>query len=256
MKQIELNDIAVSYDEQKILKGINLDIKKGEFVTILGRNGCGKSTIIKTISQECQLTRGKVILFNEEIKKSLKKEIAQKISYLFQFNQDVEQIKVIDYVAYGRLPYKTLFQSLSNTDYAIINQALEQTHLLALKDRRLNTLSGGEKQRVYLAMCLAREPEVIILDEPTNHLDIKYQYDLLKLIREINKEKKVSVICILHDINQAIKFSDRLVLIKDGKIFIEGPSDKCITKENINTVFGINAEIHFHEGQMHIDYLI
>ncbi len=254
--EINLQNISVNYEDNVVLKHVDLEVQKGEFISILGRNGSGKSTIIKAINQSTKVNSGKVLLLNEEINRISKRKLAQKIAYLLQFNSLIENITVYDYVAYGRTPFKKVLQGLNHKDDEIIMNSLEKTGLLSFKNRRLNQLSGGEKQRVYLAMCLAKQPEIIILDEPTNHLDIKYQYDLLKLIKKINQEQSVTVICVLHDLNQAIKFSDRLVMLKSGSVHQIGTINECITKQNIYDVFGVNAEIHQEDSGLHVDYLI
>ncbi len=254
--EISLQGVDVAYNSREVLKNININVKKGDFISILGRNGSGKSTIIKAISQNVELNAGKVIMFGQESKKFRRKELAQRVGYLMQFNAITHRISVYDYVAYGRIPFKKALQGLNQKDHEIIIEALRQTELIDLQKRSLTELSGGEKQRVYLAMCLAQQPEVIILDEPTNHLDIKFQYDLLKLIRKINQEKRVTVICVLHDLNQAIKFSDYLVMLKEGEIFKSGITENCITEANIEAVFGVKAKIHYEATGIHVDYLI
>lgn len=254
--EISLQNVSISYNSRKVLNNININVNKGDFISILGRNGSGKSTIIKAIGQSIKLTSGHVIMFNEEVHKFKKKQLAKKVSYLMQFNTTSNEISVYDYVAYGRTPFKRALQGLNQEDHDIIISALEQTKLLEFKDRNLNELSGGEKQRVYLAMCLAQQPEVIILDEPTNHLDIKFQYDLLKLIKQINVEENVTVICVLHDLNQAIKFSDFLVMIKDGEIYKSGTTKECVKETIIEEVFGVNVKIHDENDSIHVDYLI
>lgn len=254
--EVKLNNVSVEYNSRKILNNITFEVQKGEFISILGRNGSGKSTIIKAISNNVALTSGNIIMFDQEVKKFKRKMLARKVAYLLQFNSITSSLSVYDYVAYGRIPFKRTLESINQEDDKIIMQALEQTDLLALKNRLLSQLSGGEKQRVYLAMCLAQQPEVIILDEPTNHLDIKFQYDLLKLIRQINLEKKVTVICVLHDLNQAIKFSDRLILLKNGKIYRDGHIKECIDEKAIFDVFGVNVKIHYESSGIHVDYLI
>ncbi len=252
---INVTNISYQIDNRKILDNISLHVNQGEFITILGRNGCGKSTIIKAIAKEIQV-EGKIEFFSENIQAIKAKVIARKMAVLNQHSNVSEDITVREYVAYGRIPFRGLFKSEAKEDIEVINKMLTLTGLIGMESRYLSTLSGGELKRVHLALCLVKQPKVLILDEPTNHLDVKYQFELLKLIRKINQEDDVTVICVLHDINQAIKFSDYLYLIKEGKIYKSGLSEEVITVENVKEVFDVDIAIHKVKEGMHIDYLI
>ncbi len=252
---ISMKNINYQIDDRKILENISLHVNQGDFITILGRNGCGKSTIIKAIAKEISV-EGNIEFFNEDIDQIKPKVLAKKLAVLNQHSNVSEDITVVEYVAYGRIPFRGLFKSETKEDVQIIEKMLKLTGLMGMENRYLSTLSGGELKRVHLALCLVKQPKVLILDEPTNHLDVKYQFELLKLIRKINEEDGVTVICVLHDINQAIKFSDYLYLIKDGKIFANGASDDVITIENVKEVFDVDIMIHKLDIGTHIDYLI
>ncbi len=254
--EFKFKDIEIKYDNKPVLKDINFEIKKGEFISILGRNGSGKSTIIKALSQQIKLNKGKVLYLDQDIRKYKKKSLAKKIAFLLQFNHLSEDINVKDYVLYGRVPFKGIFKSLTKEDEEVVNKALKDTKLEEYSNRKLSSLSGGERQRVYLAMCLAQEPDVIVLDEPTNHLDLKFQFELLSLVKDINTKKNVTIICVLHDLNQAIKFSDSFILLKDNKIFKKGDLKEVITKENIKEVFDIDVLIHRNKDNIFIEYII
>ncbi len=254
--EFKFEGVTIDYDNKIILKDLNFEIKKGDFVSILGRNGSGKSTIIKALSQQVSLKDGKVLYLNKEINKYKKKTLAQKISFLLQFNFLSEDITVKDYVIYGRVPFKGIFESVNKEDEKIVNRALRDTKLENYAKRKLSSLSGGERQRVYLAMCLAQEPDVIILDEPTNHLDLKFQFELLSLVKDINQKENVTIICVLHDLNQAIKFSNKYILLKDNKIYKKGNLKEVINKQNIKEVFDIDVKIHKNEKNTYIEYII
>lgn len=252
---INIENISYQVEDRMILEDISMHVNQGDFITILGRNGCGKSTIIKAIAKEINVG-GTIEFFNEDIQKIKSKVLARKLAVLNQHSNVSEDITIREYVAYGRIQFRGLFKSEVKEDVQIIDKMLSLTGLKGMESRYLSTLSGGELKRVHLALCLVKQPKVLILDEPTNHLDVKYQFELLKLIRKINQEDKVTVICVLHDINQAIKFSDYLYLIKDGKIYANGSSEEVITLENIKEVFDVDITIHKLEVGMHIDYLI
>ncbi len=252
---INIENISYQVEDRIILEDISMHVNQGDFITILGRNGCGKSTIIKAIAKEINVD-GTIEFFNEDIQMIKSKVLARKLAVLNQHSNVSEDITIREYVAYGRIPFRGLFKSEVKEDVQIIDEMLSLTGLKGMENRYLSTLSGGELKRVHLALCLVKQPKVLILDEPTNHLDVKYQFELLKLIRKINQEDKVTVICVLHDINQAIKFSDYLYLIKEGKIYANGSSEEVITLENIKEVFDVDITIHKLDIGMHIDYLI
>lgn len=252
---LSIKDLNISYGEKQIIKDVSFDVEKGQFLSILGRNGCGKSSMVKAISQNTDY-EGKILFYNKEIQKYKKKEIAKELAVLMQFNDAIEDVSVREFIGYGRTPFKGIFESLNIDDMKIIDQVIEQTSLRGFEDREISTLSGGEKQRVFLAMCLAQEPDVIILDEPTNHLDIKYQLELLALIKDINVKKQTTIICVLHDLNQALKFSDEVILLNEGHIYTKGTVHECINVENIEAVFGVEAEIIQTSRGVYVDFII
>lgn len=253
---ISVNNLRYEVDERKILDDVNFNVNDGQFVTLLGANGCGKSTVLRTISNEIKKFEGDVKILGLEITRNNKKILAQDVAYLMQFNDNQIRTTVYEYVAYGRVPHKGIFSMLDNNDLQIINDVLIQTSLIEYKDRHMDTLSGGEKQRVYLAMCLVQQPKILVLDEPTNHLDIKFQYELLTLVKKFNVENNVTVLCVLHDLNQAIKYSDYIVMLKDGQIHTQGSVEACMTADNIYQVFEVDVEIHKDDFKFHIDYVV
>jgi iron complex transport system ATP-binding protein len=253
---INVDNLSYSAKERMILNDINFSVVDGQFVTLLGANGCGKSSVLRTISNEIKEFSGDVMVLGLEINRNNKKLLARDVSFLMQFNDNDVRTTVYEYVAYGRVPHKGIFSMLDQNDLKIIDDVLVQTSLLEYKDRSMSTLSGGEKQRVYLAMCLVQQPKILVLDEPTNHLDIKFQYELLSLVKKINVENNVTVLCVLHDLNQAIKYSDYIVMLKAGEIYVQGDVDECMTADNIFDVFGVDVEIHKDDFKFHIDYVV
>lgn len=252
--EIKLKNVSFSYKDKAILKGININIKKGKFVSILGKNGSGKSTLISLLSQKIKANKGEVLYLNKNIDTYSKKSLARKFAFLLQFNKFAEDILVEDYIYYGRTPFKNIFAPINKRDILVVDEVIKLIGLENFKKRKMSSLSGGEKQRVYLAMCLAQEPEVLIMDEPTNHLDLYFQFELLSLIKEINIKKNITVICILHDLNQAIKVSDEVILLKDKKVYKQGNIKECFTKENIKEVFNIDVNIHNNQKNIFIEY--
>lgn len=253
--ELRWNNVTVAIQRQTLIENVSLKINKGEFVSILGKNGSGKSTLIRALHENIA-TSGKVLYLEREMNSFSLKELARKFAYMFQFQEKIENLTVYDFVAYGRRPYQGLFRSISEEDEQIISETLEVTNLKSYQTRMLSTLSGGERQRAALALCIVQQPEILILDEPTNHLDIQFQFALLKIIKQLNINKKVTIICILHDINQAAKFSTRLIFLKDGKIYKDGTVEACVNEKDIHEVFGVEVEVHKKMDRVHVDYIV
>ncbi len=249
MSLFELQNVNFSYQKIKSsntdfsLKNINLVVNSGDFLSIMGPNGSGKTTIIKILSGLLKQHSGKVLYLGKEIASFKQKELAKKISVLSQSNQSVFPFTVFEIVMMGRSPYFNIWGFENKNDIEIVNNALDLVDLTNLKDKGINEISGGELQRVFLARALAQQTEVIILDEPNAHLDFKHQISILNLIRNLNKEKKITIIAVLHDINIASFYSDSIVFMKDGDIILHQNTDVAITEENIKNVFDINSTV-------------
>lgn len=253
---IKINNLSVSYNSNLILDDITTIIKKNQFTTILGANGSGKSTLINAISKTLGDYSGVIYIDNTTISSIKKKDFAKTVAILFQFNTPPEDLTVKELIAFGRTPFKKMFTPLSKKDYVIIDEVIVQTDLTNLRHQKIEFLSGGEKQRVFLAMCLVQQPNFLILDEPTNHLDIKYQYQLLNIIKTSNIQNKITVLAILHDINQALKYSDQLIVLKDQKIYCQGKPSECISTEMIYDIYGIESIIHKDGNGLHVDFIV
>ncbi len=251
-----VENVSLEIEGKKILSHINANFEQYKFNAIIGPNGCGKSSLIKLFAKINKQSEGKILFFGQELDKVKRKEFAKQVSFFFQFNDSTSDITVKQMVAYGRSAHKKLYQSLDNNDFAIVDDAIEKCDLIGFENRGMNSLSGGEKQRVYLAMTLAQEPEIIVLDEPTNHLDIKYQFQLLSLVRNIMDQKDLTIICILHDFNQVLKYADNTLILKDGKVYASGITHEVITVESVRDVFGIESIIHSDGNGYHIDFIV
>ena len=205
---IRIENIKVGYEDRIIIDNLSLSIKKSAITTIIGENGSGKSTLLKTIGRVIKLKSGKVYVNDLNVHKTNTKEIAKIIGLLPQSPKAPSGLSVSEIVEYGRFPHKEGRGNLTEKDNEIIDWALKSTNLLEFKDRSIEALSGGQRQRVWIAMVLAQQTDVILLDEPTTYLDMAYQLEVLQLVQKLNKEKKITVIMVLHDINQAGRFSD------------------------------------------------
>ncbi|MBU5425888.1 heme ABC transporter ATP-binding protein [Tissierella pigra] len=247
MYTLEVKDLSFSYGKKAVLKNISLNIEKGNFISIIGPNGSGKSTLLKNLNNLYKPDNGSIFLDGLNIKKVKPRELAMKIALVPQNTVIDYDFTVEDIVLMGRHPYKGRFQKEDESDYRIVNEAMEMTNTLYLKDRIITEISGGERQRVIIAKALAQNPSIILLDEPTSHLDINHQIEILNLLRKLNQEKGTTIVVVIHDINLASRYSDEIILIKDGQIKATGSPQKVITKENIEFAYNINVEIDMNK---------
>ncbi len=240
---INVNGIKVGYENNIVIEDLSLTIKKGTVTTIIGENGCGKSTLLKSIGRILKPKQGEIMVEEFNVHKTNTKKIAQIIGMLPQSPKAPNGLTVSEIVEYGRFPHKKSNGRLNKEDHEIVEWALEQTDLIEFKDRNIHSLSGGQRQRVWIAMVLAQQTEVILLDEPTTYLDMAYQLEVLQLVQTLNKEKQITVIMVLHDINQASRFSDEIVMLKKGTIVEQGAPSQVMTKEALKKVFNIDAHL-------------
>ncbi len=236
-------NITVGYGKTPVLKNFTLDVPKSKLITVIGENGSGKSTLLKTVFGSSTQSSGNVILEDKPIRDYSPKALAQKIAYLPQSHTAPDDMDVYTLVSLGRYPHRKFAHSLTQTDTAAIERALELAGLTALKDRTIASLSGGEAQRAWIAMTVAKEAEILILDEPTTHLDIGYQVEVLELIKALSHKLGITVLCVLHDVNMAARYSDVICAIKNGAVCACGTPDEVVTRENLIRVFGINADV-------------
>ena len=233
---MKVKNLSFSYHQNPFIENLNIEFKENQITTIIGSNGSGKSTLLMLLSRIYKPQTGFIEINQQNIQNYKIKEFAQKVAVVHQKNQINGDQDVKTIVGYGRLPYLHYSQKLSQEDYEIIDWALEVTNLKEYKNRTLKSLSGGQQQRVWIAMALAQKTPYLLLDEPTTYLDIRYQLELLRLLKEINQKYKITIIMVLHDINQAIQYSDNIIAIKKGRIIVEGKSNEVITSEVISGV--------------------
>lgn len=244
---IKTKNLVVSYSEKQILKGVDFEAKAGEIITIIGPNGSGKTTLVKALSRSKATESGLISLGGEDIKKIPTRTIARQLAVLPQNKHVPLDMSVEALVSYGRHPHLNFTGRLSPKDMQVIDWALEKTGLLELRSRFVGQLSGGERQRAWIALALAQEPKILILDEPTTYLDIGYQLEILELIKELNRTLGLTVIMVLHDINQAARYSHRIYVLKEGRIFSQGSAREILNAELLGQVFKAKAEIYEDE---------
>lgn len=239
--------ITVRYGKHTVLRDVTLSLRRGEQLTLIGQNGCGKSTLLRTVFRAVPVAAGQVVWEDRPLAAYTAAARARQIAYLPQDPPPLADIDVETLVGYGRYPHTAPLRGMTAADRAAVEQALLATETAHLRRRRFATLSGGEAQRVRLAMCLAQEPRVLILDEPTAHLDAGQQLRLLELLRRLRAERELTVLAVLHDLNHAARYSDRICALHDGGIFACGTPAQVLTAPRLATLFGIRAELGWDE---------
>lgn len=241
-------NIVIGYEKNIIINDLDIEIKKGEIFTILGTNGCGKSTLLKAISKVILYKDGIITLENEIIYDINSKEFAKKLAFVSQNNEIPEDINVEDFIKYGRTPHKKWYEILNKEDREIVEWAMKICKIEKFAKRKVMSLSGGERQKVWIAMVLAQKTSVLLLDEPTTYLDICHQYEIMELIRELNKKLGITIVMVLHDLNQASQYSDRVLVLRDGKKYIEGEVKIVLTKELVREIYRVESEVEYYNG--------
>lgn len=244
---LEVKGLRGGYGRKIVLDGVGFDIRSGSIVTLLGPNGCGKSTLLKMIGRILRPESGTILLDGKAIAQYPTGELAKRMAILPQLHHASGELSVDELVSCGRFPHRKAGFRLNEHDREVIGDSLRMTRMEELRKRRLSTLSGGERQRAWIAMTLAQEPELLLLDEPTTYLDICCQFEIIEMVRDLNRTRGITVIMVLHDLNLASQCSDRLIMMKDRSIFCTGRPSEVITKENLRTVFEIETKITLSE---------
>jgi iron complex transport system ATP-binding protein len=243
MDRLFADNITVGYGEEPIIKDLDMYIPDEKITTIIGPNGCGKSTLLKALTRIIPHASGSVILDGQHISKENTKNLAKKMAILPQTPESASGLTVGELVSYGRFPYQRGLGRLTKHDRDVIDWALDVTRTETFKYRPVDALSGGQRQRVWIAMALAQETEMIFLDEPTTYLDMAHQLEVLELLEKLNRSEKRTIIMVLHDLNQAARFADHIIAMKDGHILSSGHCEDVICADVLKKVFHIDAVI-------------
>ena len=240
---MEVKTLSFAYGKNRVLKDISFRIKEGHITTIMGANGCGKTTLFSLMTRNLYPRRGDIFLKGKNIQNLGLKEFARRVSIVHQYNTSSDDITVERLVSFGRTPHMKMMRGRSEEDERLIRWAMEVTNVEKYRDREISRLSGGQRQRVWIAMALAQNTKILFLDEPTTYLDIRYQIEILELVKKLNREFGITIIMVLHDINQAIYFSDCVIGLKDGLVEMEGDPQEVITRESIRSLYGIELDV-------------
>lgn len=236
----QMKDLSVGYNGSSLIRDINIGINKGEIVTLIGPNGSGKSTILKSITRQLKVVRGNVFFDDTSLLKLPYKELASKMAVVLTDRIKTELMTCHDIVATGRYPYTGRLGILTQEDECLVEEAMQAVHAQELGNRDFNAISDGQKQRVLLARAICQDPDVIVLDEPTSFLDVKYKLELLSILERMARQKKITVIMSLHEIDLAQKISDKIICVKGETISHYGSPEEVFTEEIIRELYGIN----------------
>ena len=241
---IKAKNLKVGYEQKIIIEDLSIDIEKGQVVSILGPNGSGKSTLLHMISTYLKPKSGKIYLGDKDLGKVKQKEIAKYISCVYQENEAPDDITVRDLVAFGRTIYPNVKKEDKEENERMIDFALKATGIEEIQDKKVVNLSGGQKQRAFIAMSLAQNTGVLLLDEPTTYLDIYHQIEILEVVKTLNEKYNITIIMVLHDLNQAINYSHNIVIMKNGKLIKQGRSQEVLDEDTIKDVYNVTGYIH------------
>jgi len=248
--KLEIKGISFSYGSRPALDGVTFSVGEGEIVGLVGPNGSGKTTLIRCIDRILKPKTGVILVDGKEVGKMKQGELSRLLAYVPQSTASAFPSTVFDTVLLGRKPYVNW--GLSHRDRKVVSQVLSLMGLEDLALRHLDELSGGERQKVFIARALAQEPEVLLLDEPTSNLDLRHQLEVMGLIRNLVKERGISAIMAVHHLNLASRYADRVVMLNGGKIFAAGDPTSVFTTENIRYVYGVESLVEKHAGKPYI----
>jgi len=245
---MELDRITYSYDRKADqLKEVTATIEAGRLTAIIGPNGSGKSTLLGIMARNFAPRSGAAVLDGKAIASYKPRELARKLAVVHQHNGAPADLTVERLIAYGRLPHRKLLGTNEREDAEAVEWAAACTGLAAKRKARIGELSGGERQRAWIAMALAQKTSVLLLDEPTTFLDMYYQIELMELIRELNVRQGLTIVVVLHDLNQAVRYGDRIIAMKEGRVVLQGPPEETVTSRTIRDIYGVEALVRREE---------
>ncbi|MFA6804232.1 MAG: ABC transporter ATP-binding protein [Candidatus Methanomethylophilaceae archaeon] len=243
MTRYRVCGLSFNYEGKKVLDNIDFELKEGELLGILGPNGCGKSTLVKNMNRYLSPHDGLILLDEASLEDYRRKDIAKIVSVVPQTNEIRFAFTVRDIVSMGRMPFTNQFGSETSDDEEIIENAMRKAGVKQFENRLINTMSGGERQKVIIARALAQTPRIILMDEPTLHLDVSAQFEILDLIQNLSKTEGLTVVIVSHDLSMVARYCDRIAMIHEHRIMCCGTPEEVLTPENMLTVFNVDAEL-------------
>ena len=246
-----IKNLSFSYGEKRVLSELSLEISKGRITTLMGANGCGKSTMFQLLTKNLRPKSGEILLEGVPLESMSLREFSRKVAIVHQNNTAPGDLTVEQLVAYGRIPYTKMGQPVSrDKDEKMIERAMKITGTINLRKKQIHALSGGQRQRVWIAMAIAQGTSILLLDEPTTYLDVRYQLQILKLVKMLNQKLGITVLMVLHDINQALYYSDEIIaLSSSGTLVAKGNPRQVITSRMLYDVYGINLSTMDCDGK-------
>jgi iron complex transport system ATP-binding protein len=241
---LQMQHVSGGYFKEDIVRDVSLAVAKGDFLGLIGPNGSGKTTLLRLVTRALSLRAGKVIFRGKDIFTMQLKELCREVAFVGQDVATAFPYTVMEYVLMGRIPHLKRLQFETKKDLAIAEKALQETGTLSLQKKRINELSAGERQRVIIAQALTQEPQLLFLDEPTSHLDIGHQIQVLDLLKRLNRRDALTIVMVLHDLNLASAYTNRLALLDQGKIYKEGTPAEVLTYQNIEAVYKTVVLVH------------
>lgn len=243
MVRLMTSKLDIAYEDRLIVEDLSVQIPQGQITALVGANGSGKSTILKTMARIMQPKSGAVLLDGKSIHKQSTREIAKQLAILPQNPTAPEGLTVTELVSYGRFPYQKGFGSMKAEDKAMVEWAIEATGMVDFYDRPIDQLSGGQRQRAWIAMALAQDTDILFLDEPTTFLDMAHQLEVLQLLEKLNADSHRTIVMVVHDLNHASRYAHHMIAIKNGKAVAEGTPVEVVSCDVLRNVFGIEADI-------------
>ena len=240
---LTVEHLEFGYTNKTILSDVSLTIPQNKISVILGANGCGKSTMLKTVARLLTPRTGQIILDGKSISKFPPSQLAKTLGLLPQSPVVPEGIRVMDLVCRGRFPYRRFLKTMTKEDFAAVHEAMEIMGIADLADRAADELSGGQRQRVWIALALAQQTDILLLDEPTTFLDIAYQVEILDMLTDLNRKRQTTIVMVLHDINLSARYADYLFAMKNGKLAATGTPSEIVTPELMKHVYGLDCEV-------------
>ena len=254
MVTLSIDGVDCSYGSIDVVKDVSFNVKKGEFLGILGPNGSGKTTLLKSISRVLKPKKGMILISDKDIYEMKSLDVAKQLAVVPQETPVSFDFSALEVVLMGRNPHMPRFKMESKEDFEIAKASMELTRTWEFADRPVTELSGGERQRVIIARALTQEPQILLLDEPTTHLDISNQLEIMDLIKCLCMSRKLLIVAVFHDFNLAARYCDSIILLKDGKIIAIGNAEETLTSENVKKVFNVDTIVKKHPitGQLHV----